>query len=124
MQTMNEFLESLPLDSGPRNRCHYCDQDFWLTFITKDHIVPKSRGGRNVDWNYVPACQPCNFAKNDDLPTCNCRRCQTAFHRSEVLVFGTRSGVGRACENCGCITMTPWDCPWCFNGAVLEAEYN
>lgn len=37
--------------------------------ITKDHIVPKSRGGRNVLSNYQVMCYECNADKGDKLPT-------------------------------------------------------
>jgi 5-methylcytosine-specific restriction endonuclease McrA len=33
-----------------------------------EHIIPKSRGGRNVWENLVAACQKCNRAKNDRTP--------------------------------------------------------
>lgn len=31
--------------------------------MTKDHILPKSRGGRDVQDNYQPMCAPCNTDK-------------------------------------------------------------
>lgn len=33
--------------------------------LTKDHIVPKSRGGRNHPSNIQPLCEGCNLAKGD-----------------------------------------------------------
>lgn len=35
--------------------------------FTKDHIIPKSKGGRNRLDNYNPMCQPCNNKKADTL---------------------------------------------------------
>lgn len=58
--------------------CHYCRDSFPHYDITKDHIVPKSRGGRNRVTNYVPACQECNRRKGSSTPTCPCPRCCTA----------------------------------------------
>ena len=35
--------------------------------MTKDHILPKSRGGANQMTNYVTMCSICNFAKGNRL---------------------------------------------------------
>jgi hypothetical protein len=42
-------------------KCHYCDHEGH----TDDHILPKSIGGPNAKWNYVPACIDCNEAKGN-----------------------------------------------------------
>jgi hypothetical protein len=109
-----------------RNRCHYCNQDFWIDFITRDHVVPRYLGGVNARWNIVPACVPCNTAKDSSRPTCECEFCvrSVARHgdRVQVLSLARRRNYdasaisaagGEACPKCGCITMTPDDCPWC-----------
>ncbi len=41
--------------------CHYCGDPA----ASRDHVVPKSRGGRNDPLNIVPACLPCNQLKAD-----------------------------------------------------------
>lgn len=46
-------------------RCAYCH----ATASTVDHVVPRSRGGRDVWANVLPACQPCNRSKADRLLT-------------------------------------------------------
>lgn len=56
------------------SRCHYCGQ----AATTRDHIVPKSKGGGDGHWNLVPACKKCNQAKADTDPTCQCRKCRNA----------------------------------------------
>lgn len=38
------------------------------TLITKDHIIPKSRGGRDVVTNMQTMCEPCNKAKGASCP--------------------------------------------------------
>jgi len=35
--------------------------------MTKDHIVPKSKGGRNEMWNYQLMCQKCNSRKGNRI---------------------------------------------------------
>ena len=37
-------------------------------FLTRDHVVPTSRGGANSWANVVTACSPCNNRKGDRLP--------------------------------------------------------
>lgn len=41
--------------------------------MTKDHILPKSKGGSNAQYNYTTMCAPCNNAKrnNDDKTVIN-----------------------------------------------------
>lgn len=58
--------------------CHYCQK---ATGTTLDHIVPKSMGGTLYLWNVQPACGPCNHAKADAWPTCECEKCQNAIRR-------------------------------------------
>jgi len=45
--------------------CVYCGSERHLTL---DHVIPKSRGGKN-DWNnLVTSCQKCNLKKADRTP--------------------------------------------------------
>ena len=53
-------------------RCQYCGRhmsEFKLReALTRDHLVPLSRGGTN-DWtNVITACSPCNTRKGNRLP--------------------------------------------------------
>lgn len=61
--------------------CHYCNKVFPASKITKDHIVPRSKGGANAAYNIVPACRPCNQDKGDKRPTCDCEKCREAIAR-------------------------------------------
>jgi 5-methylcytosine-specific restriction endonuclease McrA len=52
--------------------CQYCGRPRGRLkgrqFLTRDHIVPLSRGGDNSWQNLVAACSPCNNRKGDRLP--------------------------------------------------------
>lgn len=61
--------------------CHYCDKQIARGTATRDHIVPRGRGGLNVEWNVVLSCAPCNEKKAMDWPTCRCERCKDAMYR-------------------------------------------
>lgn len=41
-----------------------------IQLMTKDHIIPKSRGGKNELSNYQPMCERCNAKKGNDLENC------------------------------------------------------
>lgn len=45
-----------------QSHCAYCDRDDMP--MTIDHIVPLSKGGKNVWQNVVPACNSCNQTKS------------------------------------------------------------
>jgi phage terminase small subunit len=47
--------------------CFGCGKRFDIVEIEPDHILPISRGGKNVDWNIQPLCQSCNRHKSKQL---------------------------------------------------------
>lgn len=53
-------------------RCKYCGrhrgQLRGREFLTRDHVIPVSRGGENTWENVVTACSPCNNRKASHLP--------------------------------------------------------
>ncbi len=53
--------------------CQYCGRHRSLLkgrqFLTRDHILPISRGGGNTWDNVVTSCSPCNNRKGDRLPS-------------------------------------------------------
>ena len=55
--------------------CHYCKA---APATTRDHIVPKAKGGPSRWWNLVPSCQPCNLQKGSTSSWCNCPFCLRA----------------------------------------------
>ena len=52
--------------------CQYCgrhrEQLRGRQFLTRDHVVPLSRGGGNTWDNVVTACSPCNNRKGNRVP--------------------------------------------------------
>lgn len=46
-------------------RCAYCGKKLSLGKMTKDHVKPLSRGGKNDLCNIVAACRSCNEKKGD-----------------------------------------------------------
>lgn len=54
-------------------RCQYCGQQFMMSELTYDHVIPKSKfkGKRHccTNWhNVVTACFKCNFKKGNKTP--------------------------------------------------------
>jgi len=47
------------------NLCAYCGKEFKDVHLTKDHIVPVSKGGPNTWTNCVTACVSCNSRKSN-----------------------------------------------------------
>lgn len=45
--------------------CHYCGIGLGYGMVTRDHVFPKSRGGKLEGGNRVYACPACNVAKGD-----------------------------------------------------------
>lgn len=48
--------------------CMYCGNDFPRQHLTRDHVQPVSRGGRDVWENVVCACYHCNSRKGGRTP--------------------------------------------------------
>lgn len=49
-------------------RCAYCGKKLSLGMVTKDHVIPRCRGGRDDLLNVVAACSSCNAKKADKTP--------------------------------------------------------
>lgn len=50
------------------HRCQYCLEKFIAAKLTLDHVIPKSKGGRNSWENLVACCYPDNNRKGDRTP--------------------------------------------------------
>jgi 5-methylcytosine-specific restriction endonuclease McrA len=48
--------------------CAYCGGRFMYRDLSRDHIVPASRGGRDTWMNSVTACRSCNTRKGNRAP--------------------------------------------------------
>lgn len=64
-----------------RGDCFFCGNHFEIENTNSDHLVPKSKGGREAFFNKVLSCKDCNIAKKDRMPTQTelekCRRIHT-----------------------------------------------
>ena len=43
--------------------CMYCGNKFYKQDLTRDHVIPRSQGGKDVWENVVTACKRCNHTK-------------------------------------------------------------
>jgi hypothetical protein len=50
-----------------RMLCAYCGRLFRDSHLSRDHVIPTSRGGKDVWTNVVTACLDCNHDKDDQL---------------------------------------------------------
>lgn len=57
--------------------CTYCLNEFPSKMLTLDHVIPKSRGGKNTWENLVTSCHSCNAKKANKTP----KEAGMALHR-------------------------------------------
>jgi 5-methylcytosine-specific restriction endonuclease McrA len=62
------LLTNRTLFQRDRNLCLYCGRQFSASALTRDHVIPASRGGENVWINCVTACERCNHRKANRTP--------------------------------------------------------
>ena len=48
--------------------CMYCGVEFPARDLSRDHVIPRSKGGRDLWTNCVTACRRCNNRKGDLTP--------------------------------------------------------
>ena len=51
-----------------QNICLYCGKEFEDQDLSRDHIMPSSRGGKDIWTNVVASCRRCNHYKQDRTP--------------------------------------------------------
>jgi 5-methylcytosine-specific restriction endonuclease McrA len=61
-------LTNNALFARDRFLCMYCGQSFHKPQLTRDHVLPVSKGGRDIWENVVSACLPCNVRKGGRTP--------------------------------------------------------
>jgi len=61
-------LSNPKLFSRDRHVCAYCGGCFPTDHLTREHIVPTSRGGQDTWMNCITACRACNGHKGNRLP--------------------------------------------------------
>jgi hypothetical protein len=61
-------LSNASLFARDRMLCLYCGNAFTRAELTRDHVVPVSRGGRDTWMNVVTACWSCNVKKGNRTP--------------------------------------------------------
>lgn len=60
-------LTNQALFGRDRNVCLYCSKEFADSGLTRDHVVPSSKGGKDAWDNVVAACKRCNHHKGNRL---------------------------------------------------------
>lgn len=61
-------LTNRTLFGRDRQICAYCGTHHSTRQLSRDHIVPRSRGGQNIWMNTVTACLDCNSLKGNRTP--------------------------------------------------------
>ena len=61
-------LENKFLFRRDKNICLYCGGQFSVRDLSRDHVKPLSRGGRDSWTNVVSSCRRCNNRKADRIP--------------------------------------------------------
>jgi 5-methylcytosine-specific restriction endonuclease McrA len=61
-------LNNSTLFKRDANLCMYCGKRFAKSDLTRDHITPISRGGKDIWMNVVAACRRCNNHKGGRTP--------------------------------------------------------
>jgi 5-methylcytosine-specific restriction endonuclease McrA len=61
-------LSNTALFARDRFMCLYCGNQFVRSELTRDHVLPVSKGGRDEWQNVVSACLGCNLRKSNRTP--------------------------------------------------------
>jgi 5-methylcytosine-specific restriction endonuclease McrA len=62
------LLTNRTLFQRDRNICLYCGNAYSVNQLTRDHVIPASRGGLTIWENCVTACRVCNQKKDSRTP--------------------------------------------------------
>jgi hypothetical protein len=61
-------LSNRQLFRRDRHLCAYCVSTYGDSKLTRDHVIPRSRGGKDIWMNVVTACAKCNQKKDARTP--------------------------------------------------------
>lgn len=77
--------------------CAYCGGIFKELHLTRDHIIPRSKGGPDKWTNVVSSCEKCNHKKDDQLlQDCGMELLYVPYapNRAEALILENRVILG------------------------------
>jgi 5-methylcytosine-specific restriction endonuclease McrA len=77
--------------------CAYCGGIFKEVTLTRDHVVPRSKGGADRWTNVVTACEKCSHRKDDHLlQECGMSLLYVPYapNRAEALILENRNVLG------------------------------
>jgi 5-methylcytosine-specific restriction endonuclease McrA len=66
--SQTRYADRMTLYARDQYICGYCGDEFHSHQLTIDHVLPKSRGGKNFWTNCVSACKNCNHRKGARTP--------------------------------------------------------
>ena len=78
------------------NQCVYCGSKKSLTI---DHVLPKSRGGKNTWGNLVTCCNPCNIKKGNRTPEESGMKLRKKPYEPSIFSFVLSSDVEELWED-------------------------
>jgi 5-methylcytosine-specific restriction endonuclease McrA len=93
IHSLHPRLTNPLLFSRDRQICAYCGHNYPIRELSRDHIIPVSRGGRNVWTNVVTACRRCNISKaNRTLEEAGLKLLYVPYapNRHEHFILGNR----------------------------------
>jgi hypothetical protein len=61
------LLNNKALFRRDKNVCGYCGDTFTSSKLTRDHIIPTSKGGQDIWTNVVTSCMNCNSRKGHKI---------------------------------------------------------
>lgn len=74
--------------------CAYCGNIFKSLNLTRDHVIPRSKGGPDKWTNCVTACEKCNHKKDDHLlEECGMQLLYVPYapNKAEALILENRN---------------------------------
>lgn len=92
-------LNNRELFRRDRHICAYCGGIFNDLKLTRDHVIPTSKGGKDIWTNVVTACERCNHKKDDRLlEECGMTLLYVPYtpNRAEALILENRNVL--ACQ--------------------------